>query len=144
MGPSQVDLVGAGTPEKILAAVADNMLVYGHGHTEILLIMSREHGAIMREAGWSKERVRDFLFQRARRAAKDWAASSKAELPPPRAEDQMVPVCRTPEAVVLLAGGGSGGPLVGADTALGQRREFSLRDQRDRYDPYTIASNQVL
>ena len=110
MGPSQVDLVGAGTPEKILAAVADNMLVYGHGHTEILLIMSREHGAIMREAGWSKERVRDFLFQRARRAAKDWAASSKAELPPPRAEDQMVPVCRTPEAVVLLAGGGSGGP----------------------------------
>ena len=110
LGPSQIDLVGAGTPEMVLTAVADTMLAFGHGHGEILLIMAQEHGGFMKEAGWSKKRARDFLFQKAHRTAAEWAASHKAELPEPATEKDMIPACRTPESVVLLAGGGSGGP----------------------------------
>ena len=110
LGPSQVDLVGAGTPEMVLTAVADSMLAFGRGHGEILLIMAQEHGGFIKEADWSKAQVRDFLFQKARRSAGEWAAIHKAEVPAPGTESEMVPVCRTPESVVLLAGGGSGGP----------------------------------
>ena len=109
LGPSQIDLVAAGTPEQVLTAVADSMLAFGSGHGEILLIISQEHGGFMKVAGWSKARVRDFLFQRARRNADEWASSQKAERPTPETAKEMVPVCRTPEAVVLLAAGGSGG-----------------------------------
>ena len=49
LSPLQVDMVGAGTPEQVLTAVADSMLPLGHGHGEILLIMSREHGAFMKQ-----------------------------------------------------------------------------------------------
>ena len=110
-GPLQVDLVAAGTPETVLTAVADTMLALGRGHAEILLVMSREHGGFMKEAGWDKKQVRDFLFQKARRTAKEWAKTHKAELPVPGTEEEMIPVCRAPESVVLLACGGSGGSV---------------------------------
>ena len=110
LGPLQVDLVGAGTPEMVLTAVADSMLAFGRGHGEILLIMSQEHGGFMKDAGWSKKQVRDFLLQKAQRSAEEWAAIHKAEPPAPGTEKAMIPVCLTPESVILLAGGGSGGP----------------------------------
>ena len=109
-GPLQVDMVGAGTPEAVLTAVADSMLALGQVHGEILLVMSREHGTFMKEAGWTKDRVRNFLFDKARWTAGEWAAVQKAELPKPGGEDEVILVCRAPESVVLLAGGGSGGP----------------------------------
>ena len=110
-GPLQVDMVAAGTPEAVLTAVADSMLALGRGHGELLLVISQEHGGFMKEAGWDKKQVRDFLFQKARRTAKEWAETHKAELAAPGTEDERIPVCRTPEAMVLLAGGGTGGPM---------------------------------
>ena len=110
LAPSQIELVGAGTPEKVLTAVADTMLGLGRGHVEILLVMSPEHGGFMKDAEWSKARVREYLFEKARRTAAEWAAVQKSELPAPGAEDEDVPVCREPESVVLLAAGGPGGP----------------------------------
>ncbi len=109
LAPTQVDMVGAGTPEEVLTAIADSMLGLGRGHGEILLIMSQEHTGFMKEAGWSKQKVRDFLFQKARRTAGELAAIHKAEIPPPGTEDEMIPVCLAPESVLLLAGGGPGG-----------------------------------
>ena len=110
LGPSQIDIRRGGTVEALLTAVADLMLGFGPGHSEIILIVSPEHGGFIREAGWSRQQVCDFLFQKARRTARQWAEVFKGEVPAPGAEDNMVPVCLTPEAVVLLAGGGSGGP----------------------------------
>ena len=109
-GPLQVDMVGAGTPEQILTAVADSMVSLGRGHGEILLVMGQEHGGIMKDARWSKAQVREFLYNRAGRTAAELAAAQKSEAPKPGSEDELVPVCIAPESVVLLAGGGSGGP----------------------------------
>jgi hypothetical protein len=64
----------------------------------------------MKEAGWGKTDVRDFLVGKARRSAADWAASYKAETPEPGKEAELIPVCQAPEGVILLAGGGFGGP----------------------------------
>ena len=112
-GPVQVDLVGAGSPEKILNAVADSMLGFGRGHAEMMLMVSQEHGEIIKDAGWSKKQVRDYLFQKARRTAQEWADAQKAEIPAPGTENDMIPVCLEPDSVVILAGGGSGGPWSG-------------------------------
>ena len=110
LGPCQIDQVGAGTPEKILSAVADTLLGLGRGHGEILLIISQEQREIIKEAEWDKKQIREILFQKAQRTARQWANASKAELPAPGAENDMIPACLTPESVVLLAGGGLGGP----------------------------------
>ncbi len=72
--------------------------------------MSQEHGGFIKDAGWSKALVRDFVFQRAVRTAEQWASIYKAEIPAAGTEEKMLPVLLTPESLVLLAGGGSGGP----------------------------------
>ena len=111
LGPTQTEQRGAGTPEAILTAIADSMLGFGTGHGEMLLVMSQEHGGFMKEAGWSKKQVRDFLFEKARRPAGELAAVYKTAWPVPGAENEMIPVCNRPESLILIAGGGSGAPL---------------------------------
>ena len=110
LGPVQIDTVGAGTPEKVLSAASDTLLGLGRGHGEILLVVSQEHGGFFKDAGWDKARARELVFQKARRTAGEWAAVSRAEVPAPGAEQEMVPACLSPESLVLLAAGGSGGP----------------------------------
>ena len=110
LGPTQTEQRGAGTPEAILTAIADSMLGFGTAHAEMLLVMSQEHGGFMKEAGWTKKRVRDFLFEKARRPAGVLATAYKTARPAPGAENEMIPVCTTPESVILIAGGGSGAP----------------------------------
>ena len=108
-GPAQADPRLAGTAEQLLTVIADSMLGFGIGNEEIVLVVAQQHGGYIKEAGWSKMQCREFLFQRARRTAEEWAAVYKAASPAPGTENGMIPVCPTPEAVVLLAGGGPGG-----------------------------------
>ncbi len=110
LAPVQVDMVGAGTPEMVLSSVADTLMGLGRGHGEVLLVVSQEHGGFFKSAGWDKARAREFVFQKARRTAMEWARASKGEFPPRGGEQEMVPAGRAPEALVLIAGGGSGGP----------------------------------
>ena len=110
LGPTQLEQRRAGTPEMVLTAVADSMLGFSHGHGEILLIMPPEYAAFFKEANWSKAMVREFLYKKARRTRGEWAAVYRAELPLLGTESEEIPVCMTPEAVVLLAAGGQGGP----------------------------------
>ena len=110
LGPVQMEQRRAGTAEALLTAIADSIEAFGFGHAEILLVMSQEHGGFIKDAGWSKAQVRDFVFQRAVRTAEQWASIYKAEIPAAGTEEKMLPVLLTPESLVLLAGGGSGGP----------------------------------
>ena len=51
LAPCQIDLVGAGTPEAILSAVADTLVGIGKGHGEIPLVVGQEHGGIIKRGG---------------------------------------------------------------------------------------------
>ena len=110
MGPTQLESRPAGTAEAMLTGVVDSMMGFGHGHGELLLLVSQEHGGFFEAAGWSKAHVREFVHERARRTAGDWASVYKGEQPAPGSEDEMVPVLKSPESLALLAGGGPGGP----------------------------------
>ena len=109
-GPTEVNMAGEGAHEMALSAIADTMQGFGPNASEILVVISPEISGFMKQAGWSKAEARDFLYQRAQKTAGEWAAVHKAEPPSPGAKQSMVPACTTPEAIVLLAGGGVGGP----------------------------------
>ena len=108
--PLQGDMVGAGSPEAILNSLADSMLAFGPRQDEVLLVMSQEHLGIIRDAGWSKAQVRQYMFQTARRTGAEWHAVQKAERPARGSEDESVPCLSSPDGLIVLAGGGSGGP----------------------------------
>ena len=86
------------------------MLGFSHGHGEILLIMPPEYAAFFRDSNWSKSMMREFLFEKAQRTREEWAKVYRAELPVAGTERERIPVCSTPNAIVILAAGGQGGP----------------------------------
>ena len=110
LGPTQLESRPAGTAEAMLTGAIDSMMGFGHGHRELLLLISQEHGGFFKDAGWDKAQAREFVHRRARRSASEWASVYKGEAPQRGAEDAMVPVLLGPESLVLLAGGGPGGP----------------------------------
>ena len=110
LGPVQIDIRRGNTPEALLTAVSDQLLGLGPEHREMILVVCPEHMGFFREAGWGKQQVREYLFQKARRSAKEWGDVYKAEIPEPGREDEPVPALRSPESLMLLSGGGRGGP----------------------------------
>ena len=107
--PLQVLHMRIGTIEGLLTAASDSMLAIGSGNTELILVLPPEPMDFVKEAGWSKAQVREFLFHKAQRTAQEWADTNKQELPAPGAEDALVPVLTRPESLLLVAGGGAGG-----------------------------------
>ena len=107
--PLQVGHQRVGTAEGLLDSVADAMFTLGNGNDEAYLVLPPEHTKIMKEAGWSKAHVREYLHQKAQRTAQAWADANLSELPAPGAEMELVPALRSPDSLVLVAGGGSGG-----------------------------------
>ena len=112
LGPFQLDLQRIPRrPEPILDRIAAGMLVFGPGQGEMLLLMPPEISSIFEEAVWSKDMVRQFLFERARKPASEWpmANPNYTDLTT-HAGDEIVPVCSSPESVVLISAGGAGSP----------------------------------
>ncbi len=112
LGPFQMDLQRIPRrPEPILERIAAGMLVFGPGQGEMLLLMPPEISSIFGEASWSKDMVRQFLFEKARKPAREWPLINPNHTELPAVDGgEMVPVCSGPESVVILSGGGAGSP----------------------------------
>ena len=89
--------------------MADEILALGSSNSEVYMVLPPEHMKVIKEAGWSKGQVRQYLFDKAQRTAQEWADANVDELPAPGAEKELVPVLKRPESLVLVAGGGTGG-----------------------------------
>ena len=60
---------GGNTPEEVLTSVADSMANYGCiSLGQSVVILAPEHMKIVADAGWSREKVQEFLFVTARRS----------------------------------------------------------------------------
>ena len=132
LAPWQINVAGdAGTPEAILTAAATAMRGLGPGQGNLILVISQEHGGVIKEAGWSKEQVRAFLFEKARRTAQGMGRdrpNARARAGRRGRNDSRVPGAR----LVDPFGGrrpGRGKRLSGA--ALGQGVERAIRHQRN-------------
>ena len=98
-------------PEPILASFGDALFASGPGHDEILVVLSPEGLEHIRSAGWSKEQVKQALFEAGRRNASAWdgAGAGVVSADP----DAMVGVVNSPSGVTLIvAGGAAGGACV--------------------------------
>lgn len=109
MAPWQVENRRARTAESTLLPIVDVMKGVGARQGELLVVINGEFRGPLREAGWSKAQVREFLWERAQRTAKDWAACYRAEDPRPGTGDSLVPVVLKPQGIFVLAAGGHAG-----------------------------------
>lgn len=69
---------GGNTPEEVLGSVADSMANYGCiSLGQSAVILAPEHMKIVADAGWSREKVQEFLFVTAKRSVDGMKSAGK-------------------------------------------------------------------
>ncbi|MEE8290127.1 MAG: hypothetical protein V3R80_01490 [Candidatus Tectomicrobia bacterium] len=109
MAPWQVDDHHSHTPQGIVSALALTALGLGPDQQEVLVILCPEHLFHIHRAGWSKEQLRQALFQRAALPLREWQAWDRLTERTDQAPDTMIPVISSPESITLITAGGGGG-----------------------------------
>jgi hypothetical protein len=111
------------TAEDLLLTVARSMEGIGHhkltGLGDTLVVLAPEHARLVAADGWTKDRVREFLWGRLQKPVKDlWpgrdggeglAESALAASPAPERDETLVPKFRAPENLIVLVAGGTAG-----------------------------------
>lgn len=110
MSPWQVGNSFSNTPEGVLTTIADVMCGVGFNNGEMMVVIAQELMAPIKEYKWTKDDVRQFLYEHAQRSAKEWVEAGRAEpsLYSGKGTD-MIPVCRDPKDIVLIPAGGPAG-----------------------------------
>mgnify|MGYP007123659744 FL=1 len=113
-GPNQVQNHVALKPENILSTIADRMRALGSfnmgGDCECAVIICPEHYETLVKDGWTKEGVREFLYENACRPLADLKRGGLNETPiEPGDEEKIVRAVSSPDHILLvMAGGGAG------------------------------------
>jgi hypothetical protein len=112
MAPRQVMNEWTNDPKQILETFAAEMRanqlnysIYGGNYAIVIPKQLREH---IQAAGWSKQDIADFLFERARVRRGEWAKVGKGSVVRDRA-DKVHPALESPEHLLVVAAGGPAG-----------------------------------
>ena len=110
---------GRPTPEELMESIAHSLTVPGSYNfffrEEIWLVMSPEHADAVARSGWSKDDVKQYVFEHARLDAgtlkrRSLYGFADAVVEPDwceGAEDgDLIPICRRPDQVVVVCAGG--------------------------------------
>lgn len=113
-GPNQIQNHVALKPENILNTVADRMRALGSfnmgGDCECAVIICPEHYQTLINEGWTKERVRGYLFENACRPLADLKRGGLNESSlEPEDEAVMVRAVSSPDHILLIMAGGDAG-----------------------------------
>lgn len=100
-------------PKEILetyaAAIRCNMLTYSIWEGNYAIVISRQHRDIFAGAGWSKQNVREYVFESARVKRGDWRSVGKSAVAARKDEQQVYRALRSPEDLLVIAAGGPAG-----------------------------------
>ena len=112
MAPRQVMNEWSNDPKEILETFAAEMRanqlhysIYGGNYAIVIPKQLREH---IQAAGWSKQDVAEFLFERARVRRGEWANVGKSSVVRDRAS-RIHPALNSPEHLLVVAAGGPAG-----------------------------------
>ena len=108
LSATQVSNHTGNTPEAILTSFKDAMFAAGYGIGEIVVALCPEHVGYLGGAGWSKDDVRRFLHESARRTIADWAAAGHM----PKAgmdADAVLAATESPDSITPIVAGGFAG-----------------------------------
>jgi hypothetical protein len=101
------------TAESILLSFADTMscaALAAGWPCEWMLVVGPEHALTLTEEGFGKADIRQYLMEHTRRTVKDLKRMGVRQGSiQPGDESTMAPAARTPEDIIILAAGGSGG-----------------------------------
>ena len=125
LGPLQVTLHGDRDPADFLTIVAHSMLAFGPGMPEVICVISPEAMLHIAEAGWSRQRVAEFLHEKAQLPVGEWMRWHRMghELD----HDRMVPVVADADRITVLPGGGMAGGFVTLISTWGSSRSVTRR-----------------
>jgi hypothetical protein len=112
--PNQVQNHSALKAENILLTMADRMKSLGSfnigGDSECAVIICREHYETLVSAGWTKEAVREFLFEKAARPRAELIRGGLIEAPITDVDEKLlVRTVSSPDSILLVMGGGQAG-----------------------------------
>ena len=100
-------------PQEILdtyaAAIRANMLTYSIWEGNYAMVIPPMHRQIFAAANWSKQNIRDYVFERARVARKEWRTVGKAAVAGRKDEERIYRALRSPEDLLVIAAGGPAG-----------------------------------
>ena len=111
--PWQAGNLYGNTPEDVLATTVDIMRTAErprNGPTEIVVVISPQIMDPIKEAGWTKKRVRQFLFESTHRTAEEWAHAGRIEPNIEKGKEKdLIPLSSSREDIIVIPAGGEGG-----------------------------------
>jgi hypothetical protein len=123
-GTSAVTVMAAESPHQILnewtqdprelldtlaAAIRANMLTYSIWAGNYALIIPRQPRDVLTSAGWRKQDVREYIFESARVARRQWREVGKGAIAARGDEDRIYTALRSPDDLLVVGAGGPAG-----------------------------------
>lgn len=123
-GTSAVTVLAAESPHQIMnewtseprdivetyaAAIRMNMLTYSIWEGNYALVIAKQHQQIFRAAGWSKQDIREHMFERARVQRSEWRTVGKGAVAARKDEERVHCALRSPDDLLVIAAGGPAG-----------------------------------
>lgn len=100
-------------PKEILdtyaAAIRSNMLTYSIWEGNYAMVIAQQHRQIFAAAKWSKQNIREYTFEAARVARKEWRNVGKAAVAGRKDEERIYRALRSPDDLLVIAAGGPAG-----------------------------------
>ena len=91
------------------AAVKSNMLTYSIYEGNYAIVVAPQHREIFQAAGWTKQHVREYMFERCHVKRREWRDVGKAAVAGRKDEDRTYRAFRTPDDLLVVAAGGPAG-----------------------------------
>jgi len=100
-------------PREILdtyvAAMRSNLLTYSIWEGNYAFVIPKQHREIFAAAGWSKQNIRDYVFEKACVRRAEWRDVGKAAVAGRKDEDRLYRALRNPDDLLVIAAGGPAG-----------------------------------
>ena len=107
-GPQHVNDVFSSTPEQLLRNYADHIKTFNQGGA-CVTVMNPEHRQILKDAGWSKTDVSQFLFDNSGRTYTEMKQSSRIKgSVEPGDDEKIFRWSRSADDFLIVAGGAAG------------------------------------
>jgi hypothetical protein len=111
--PHQVMNEWTRDPREILetyaAAIRANMLTYSIWAGNYAIVIAKQQREILAAAGWSKQDVRQYVFESARVKRGEWRTVGKGAIAGRKDEEKIHTALRSPDDLLVVAAGGPAG-----------------------------------
>jgi hypothetical protein len=111
--PLQVSTHSHSQPPEILEIVSDAIRGMGLGSSEVIVVISPEVLEYVRNSGWSKTQIKEFIFKNIHRTGGEWNSHYRTEAPYSGDDlNKGFPVVDSPDHLTIVGAGGEAGAFV--------------------------------